>query len=177
MIEIRTIDKAHEADLLLKNDPFPLTGFLRPAYTDGVWSYTVERLPEDQVTSMCFPDEAYDFDSLTAGNASALGAYDDGICAGLILLRPGFFRYMYVENLMVSAACRRKGVGTQLIRAAAELAADRGKRGLYLQAQDNNLAACEFYLRCGFFIGGLDTQVYAGTSQAGKRDILFYLDI
>ena len=33
------------------------------------------------------------------------------------------------------------------------------------------------YLKCGFAIGGLDTRVYTGTSQEGKRDIIFYLDI
>lgn len=175
MIEIRRIDKAHEADIRLKNDPFPLNGFLRPAYQNGAWSYAVERLPEEQVTTMCFPDEDYVFDAMPEG-AVFLGAYDEERCVGLLLLKPGFFKYMYVENLMVSAAFRRQGVGRELIAAASRLAREQGYRGLYLQAQDNNLAACEFYLRCGFFIGGLDTQVYAGTSQAGKSDILFYLD-
>lgn len=176
MIQIRPIDKAHAADILLKNDSFPLTGFLRPAYADGQWTYTVEHLPENRVTTMCFPDEAYDYDALTGSGARFLGAYDGEDCVGFILLKPGFFKYMYVENLLVRAANRRQGVGRQLIAAAAQLALSLGERGLYLQAQDHNLAACLFYLRCGFFIGGLDTQVYAGTSQAGKHDIIFYLD-
>lgn len=36
--------------------------------------------------------------------------------------------------------------------------------------------ACLFYLRYGFHIGGLDTEVYRGTRQEGKADILFYID-
>lgn len=41
----------------------------------------------------------------------------------------------------------------------------------------NNLAACLFYIKCGFAIGGLDTNVYKGTKQEGKADIYFYLDM
>ena len=50
-------------------------------------------------------------------------------------------------------------------------------RGLYTQGQDNNLGACRFYLKAGFRIGGLDTEVYKGTNQEGKADILFYRDV
>ena len=56
------------------------------------------------------------------------------------------------------------------------LALAKGYRGIYTQAQDNNPSACLFYLRAGFRIGGLDTEVYKGTNQDGKSDILFYLD-
>lgn len=64
----------------------------------------------------------------------------------------------------------------QLIEYAAQLALRKGCRGLYTQGQDNNLNACLFYLAAGFAIGGLDTQVYRGTRQEEKSDILFYLD-
>ena len=38
---------------------------------------------------------------------------------------------------------------------------------------DNNLSACLFYIKTGFKIGGLDTNVYKGTKQEGKADIFF----
>ena len=60
---------------------------------------------------------------------------------------------------------------------AKELAAKKGYLGIYTQAQDNNLSACLFYLNNGFRIGGLDTEIYNGTNQEGKADILFYLDL
>ena len=47
---------------------------------------------------------------------------------------------------------------------------------MYTQGQDNNVGACLFYLHYGFHIGGLDMEVYRGTRQEGKADILFYLD-
>ena len=60
--------------------------------------------------------------------------------------------------------------------AAEELAREKGYRGIYVIAQDNNLGACLFYLKCGFRIGGFDTEIYRGTAQEGKSDIIFYLD-
>ena len=83
---------------------------------------------------------------------------------------------MYLSDLKVNAAARGKGVGKALIRAGLEAAKERGYRGLYTIAQDDNLNACLFYLGAGFAIGGFDNRAYGGTSQAHKADILFYLD-
>lgn len=52
----------------------------------------------------------------------------------------------------------------------------RMNHGLWTIGQDNNLAACLFYVNNGFRIGGLDTDVYIGTKQEGKADIYFYKD-
>ena len=69
-----------------------------------------------------------------------------------------------------------KGVAKALLEKAAAAAKERGFQGLYTQGQDNNLGACLFYVKQGFVIGGLDTKVYQGTPQEGKKDILFYWD-
>ena len=53
---------------------------------------------------------------------------------------------------------------------------ERDYRGVYLQAQDDNLNACLFYLKTGFVIGGFDNRVYCGSRQEGKADVIFYLD-
>ena len=71
---------------------------------------------------------------------------------------------------------RRQGVAKALLEKAAAAAKERGFQGIYTQGQDNNLGACLFYLSKGFVIGGLDTKVYQGTPQEGKKDILFYWD-
>ena len=171
MIEIHRIDAAHAEDLRLKNDPFPLNGRMIPSLQDGQWQYRIERWESAQTQT--FPEDDYDFETLCRDGA-AFGAYEDGICVGIVVCRQGFFRYDYLENLKVSQTARRKGVGRDLVRACLAYAAERGQQGLYLQAQDNNLSACLFYLKCGFTIGGFDNRVYEGTSQAGKADIIFY---
>ena len=64
-----------------------------------------------------------------------------------------------------------------MIEKSKEIASEQNYNGLYTQGQDNNLGACQFYIKCGFVIGGLNTHVYNGTKQEGKADIYFYLDV
>lgn len=138
MIEIRKIDEAHQKDINLPNEPFPLFGRMLPAYRDGQWSYTVERWGANAVKEMCFSDESCDFSAMSEEGSVFLGAYDGETCVGLAILQPGFFKYMYLYDLKVSGAYRGQGVGQRLIERAKEIAAQQNYRGLYTQGQDNN---------------------------------------
>lgn len=172
-MEIRRILRENAGDLLLKNEPFAMPGKFIPELQDGLWRYKVAWF--ESAKTMCFPDEAYDFGKVSQ-RGCAFGAYENGVCVGLIVLEDRFWKYMHVYDLKVSAAARGKGVGKALIRAALEEARRRDYRGLYLEAQDSNLNACLFYVKTGFAIGGFDNRLYTGTSQEGKADVIFYLD-
>lgn len=172
-MEIRRIFEENKQDLNLKNEPFEMPGKLIPELKDGVWSYRTE--PFTVVEKDIFPNENYDFEELSK-NSVIFGAYEDGVCTGIAIYQEAFFKYMYLYDLKVNASARGKGVGKALIQAGMEAAKERGYTGLYTVAQDNNLNACRFYLKCGFRIGGFDNRVYGGTSQEGKADIFFYLD-
>ena len=156
------------------NEPFAMTGRIVPSYVNEQWSYEVRPFPPERVGEMCFPDENYDYDEMK--DSVFLGAYEDEKCVGLAVLQPGFFRYLYLYDLKVCRAYRGQKIGALLMDKAREIALRQGYRGLYTQGQDNNVGACLFYLHYGFHIGGLDTEVYRGTRQEGKADILFYLD-
>ena len=149
---------------------------MEPSYADGRWGYKETLYNEENISEMCFPDEDYDYEAMKE-NSVFLGAYDGEKCVGLAILQEAFFKYMYLYDLKVSEACRGQGVGRALMEKAGEVCKERGYRGLYTQGQDNNLGACRFYLKAGFRIGGLDTEVYKGTNQEGKADILFYRDV
>ena len=172
-IEIRLVDKAHCADINIPNEPFRIFGRFIPSYTDGKWSWTTERFAEE--SEMRFPDENYDYDVL-AENSIFLGAYDGDTCIGLAILRHSWKKYLYLYDLKVNSAYRGRHIGSLLIDAAKSISREHGYRGIYTQGQDNNLAACLFYVKSGFRIGGLDTDVYTGTSQEGKADVLFYIE-
>lgn len=174
MIEIHRIDEAHEDDLRLRQEPFSMPGRLIPSLQDGRWSWREElyQKPEE----MCFPAETLELDQIDRDGA-AFGAYLDGKCVGLAVYRKGFFAYLYLQSLSVLRDSRGHGVGKALLEAGKRYARDNGYRGIYLQAQDNNLNACRFYLHCGFEIGGFDNRIYTGSKQEGKADILFYMDI
>lgn len=172
-MEIRRITKENAPDLNLRNEPFEMPGRFIPELKDGLWSWRTE--PFETVETDVFPDENYDFEEISQ-KGIVLGAYEDGRCIGVAIYQDCWLKYMYLYDLKVSATARGKGVGRALIRAGLEAAKERGYRGLYTQAQDNNLNACLFYLKQGFVIGGFDNHVYNGTSQEGKADIIFYTE-
>lgn len=175
MIEVRVIGDARKADINIPNEPFALFGRMEVSRADGEWGHKEVLFDREDVSEMCFPGENYDYDEMK-GNSVFLGAYDEERCVGLAILQEAFFKYMYLYDLKVSASHRGQGVGRALMEKAGEICKERGYRGIYTQGQDNNLGACRFYLKAGFRIGGLDTEVYKGTGQEGKADILFYLD-
>ena len=175
MITIKRIEEDRKDDINIKNYPFKLFGLLLPSYNNGKWDHTELLFPKENVTEMCFPDEDYDYDEMSK-NSVFVGAYDGEKCVGLAILQQAFLRYMYLYDLKVDRDCRGKGVGRLLLEKCKEAAVQEGYKGLYTQCQDNNLAACLFYLKQGFEIGGLDTRVYRGTPQEHKKDILFYCD-
>lgn len=171
-MEIRPITRDVAADLHLPNEPFEMPGRFIPERKDGKWSYRIEWF--EKVQTMCFPDENYDYEKYSR-EGFLLGAYEDDKCIGIGIFRDDFWKYMYLYDLKVNSAHRGKGVGKALVRAGLEEARKRGYLGIFLQAQDNNLNACMFYLKTGFQIGGFNDRVYDGTSQEGKSDIFFYL--
>ncbi|MDE6055292.1 MAG: GNAT family N-acetyltransferase [Lachnospiraceae bacterium] len=176
MIEVKMIDKDHMQDINIPNEPFALWGRMIPSYKDEQWSYIVEHFDSQNVGQMCFPNENYDYMEMCR-NSTFIGAYDGDTCIGLAILKDALLKYMYLYDLKVNKEYRNQGVASRLITKSEEAAAEKGYRGIYTQGQDNNLSACLFYLKYGFHIGGLDTNVYKGTTQEGKADILFYLDV
>lgn len=169
-MEIRLVD--NEKDLRLPNEPFPMPGRFIPSLQDGAWSWREEIWGTLQ--EMCFPDEDYTLEYVKDG--FALGAYEGDTCVGLAIFKKHWFRYLYLEDLKVSAPYRGTGAGRALIEAGLSMAKEKGYRGIWATCQDNNLNACRFYLACGFTIGGFDNKVYEGTSQAGKGNVEFYLE-
>lgn len=174
MIDIKIINAEHKQDINIPNEPFLLFGRMIPTYVNEQWDYSTEKFSTE--SQMCFPDENYNYDAMTE-NSTFIGAYDGEKCIGLAIMQEGFFKYMYLYDLKVSSAYRKCGVAKALIEKAKAIAAEKGYAGIYTQGQDNNLGACLFYINAGFHIGGFDSNVYKGTTQEGKSDIIFYLDL
>ena len=175
MIEVRIVDENNKDDINIPNESFRIVGKMVPSYVNEKWDYSVRYLEESEIAEMRFPDENYNFDDMK-NNSVFISAYHNGKCVGLAILQDAWFRYMYLYDLKVSKDYRRKGVASALIEKAKEICKSRNYNGIYTIGQDNNVAACLFYINKGFRIGGLDTNVYSGTNQEGKADIIFYLD-
>lgn len=146
MLEIRMIDAEHKQDINIPNEPFLLFGKMVPSYINEQWQYSIVRFREDEICELCFPDENYDYDRLSE-NSIFVGAYDDNKCIGLAILKHAMLKYMYLYDLKVNKNYRGRQIGKKLIEKSKEIAVTQGYRGIYTQGQDNNLAACLFYLR------------------------------
>lgn len=175
MITIKIIDEENKLDINLPNEPFSLFGKLVVSYQNEVFDYEIKLNKEDEVSEMTFPDENYDFDKMK--EYTFIGAYDEDKRIALCVLEPGMFKYIHLYDLKVNSKYRKLGIAKKLISKAKEVALIKGYKGIYTEAQDNNLGACLFYLKSGFVIGGIDTKIYSYTPQENKKDIIFYLDI
>lgn len=46
--------------------------------------------------------------------------------------------------------------------------------GIMLETQNNNVAACKFYEKCGFVIGGFDFLVYTGLDKTSDEVAIYW---
>ena len=54
------------------------------------------------------------------------------------------------------------------------VAHEQGLRGIVLEAQTNNLAACRFYQAMGFKLCGLDDHFYSNDDMGAKEVAIFW---
>lgn len=172
-MNIKLISQHSAEDLNMPNEAFELFGHLEVQRVSQQWAYSIHY--SDEKDWQVFPDDIYEWPKVNA-DGFALGAYEAEQLIGLAIFQNDWKKYMYLHDLKVTQAHRQKGVAAKLIEKGHELALERGYHGIYTIAQDNNLAACCFYLKQGFLIGGFNDWDYRHTLQAGKADIYFYLD-
>lgn len=173
-INIKVVDKENEESLSLKNEAFNIIGELIVSRTDGQWLYTEDEF--EQVTEMIFPEGNYSYDTVIK-NGFSIAAYDNDQCIGLAIFEYQWNSYVYLSDLKVKNKYRNKGIARKILDFSKERILEQGYRGVSTIAQTNNLIANRFYLKYGFEIGGLNTRDYHFTSQKGKADIYYYLQL
>ncbi|KRN27011.1 GNAT family N-acetyltransferase [Liquorilactobacillus mali] len=174
-MNLKIINKDNEKSLLLKNNAFDILGEMVVRRTDEKWDYEIRKYDTKKVRKQVFPDEKYNLEDINK-NGFAIGAFNENETIGLAIFNNNWNGYLYLEDLKVNEKDRRKGVAHSLLKFAEVIAKGKKYKGIWTVGQNNNLAACKFYLKYGFEIGGLDTRVYKHTSQKGKQDIHFYYD-
>lgn len=172
-ILIRFISAEDASDINIKNEPFRLFGRMLPSYQNGKWKYSIKE--NDKIEWDVFPDENYNFETMK-NEYVFVGAYDGSDCVALAILKHQWNKYIYLHDLKVNRAYRNQHIATKMMEVAYKYAKEHDYRGIWTIGQDNNLAACLFYVNTGFRIGGLDTEVYIGTKLEGNADIYFYKD-
>lgn len=101
-------------------------------------------------------------------------AYYGNIIAGQIILRKNWNNYAYIEDIAVDVAFRKCGIGKALLQQAVTWAQKKGLAGVMLETQNNNVAACILYEKCGFILGGFDTYLYKGLKDTDEIALYWY---
>ena len=93
---------------------------------------------------------------------------------GQVRLRKYWNAYAYIDDIAVEPDYRGEGIGRALLSRAIEWAESRGFPGVMLETQDNNVAACRLYARCGFELRGFDTHLYKGSDPGTDETALYW---
>lgn len=82
-----------------------------------------------------------------------------------------------VRHLYVSDSHRRKGIGSALLSALEASARALGARSLWIETQNVNYPAIQFYQRIGFALVGWDRSLYGPVSESGEVAVFFNRDL
>lgn len=146
------------------NDSFRIIGKILPSFSNGVWSYEEELY--ETPTEIRFPDDKLDWSAyIDSSEKIVLLAFHEDTCIGQIRLVKDWNRFVYIENIAVKKDFRKSGVGHLLLEVAEAWAKEQSLIGLSLEAQNDNLIACRFYVKEGFVLGGVDTLKQSANSN------------
>jgi len=79
-----------------------------------------------------------------------------------------------LHHLYIDAAQRKQGVGKRLVAEVVQWAATTPARCLWLETQNTNVPAIEFYESLGFSLCGFDTTLYTPEGANATEVALFY---
>ncbi|NML39737.1 GNAT family N-acetyltransferase [Chitinophaga sp. G-6-1-13] len=104
----------------------------------------------------------------------SFAAYEQGRLTGIIIgERREWNNTLYISQLTVAAAERRKGTGALLMDTLIAHAKQLKVRLLELETQNTNVAAVSFYKKQGFRISGVHLKLYDPVWCAGE--VAFYM--
>ena len=157
-ITIREIEKDTIQHVNQYDSSFSVDSKLVLSAENSKISYTVVELPP--YVKQYQPDEVDYSEYVFNPDKTIFLAYVDNEPAGQIRIMKYWNRYTYTDDFGVDAKHRRQGVGRALIQRAMEWAKTKRFPGMMLETQDNNVAACRLYEKCGFVLGGFDQYAY-----------------
>lgn len=99
--------------------------------------------------------------------------------AGYIAASRGWNGCCVIDDFAVARSCRRSGLGTALMDKVANWALHSRLGMIRLETQSNNVAACRFYQRYGFVVGGYDRFLYRelGPEKSDEVALFWYLNV
>lgn len=170
-ITIREMDETTVQSVKQYGSSFEVTSKLVLHAENGKIHYTIIDVPPYRKQ---YGLERFDPETCVSNpNRIVFFAYVNDELAGQIRVSKNWNAYAYIHDIAVDEKYRGQGVGRALMERAIEWAKSQGFPGMMLETQDNNVAACRFYERCGFELCGFDTHLYKAMDP-GTDEIALY---
>jgi ribosomal protein S18 acetylase RimI-like enzyme len=119
-----------------------------------------------------------DMDSLPAFTYIVVAEIAAAVVGVATLRVDAWNRRAVLGHLLIDAPYRGRGIGRALIADVVQAAQERQARCLWLETQNNNYGAIQFYQRLGFRCCGLDMALYdSDGSAAGETAVFFVRDL
>ncbi|MET0951169.1 MAG: GNAT family N-acetyltransferase, partial [Pseudomonas sp.] len=109
-----------------------------------------------------------------AADSTVLVAWLEDRAVGHVVLSKHWNGFAHVDELAVDISARRNGVARALLDVAQFWSRKQDLPGIMLETQNNNLAACKLYERCGFVVGGVDHMRYRGIDPQTREAAIFW---
>ncbi|WP_083347424.1 N-acetyltransferase [Rhizobium sp. LCM 4573] len=117
----------------------------------------------------------FDEDEATANEDRAVIAIlDAGRVRGHVIVSKSWNGYAEIDDIQIDRPLRGAGLGRRLMDHAVKWAKARDLPGIRLETQSNNVAACRFYKKYGFELGGYDEHLYSALGQSRRETALFW---
>ena len=170
-ITIREIDESLVPSVKTYGSSFEVRSKLIPHAENGKIRYTIVDVPPYR--KQYRPEEVDPPSYVSNPDRTVFFACVEGKLVGQIRLWKHWNAYAYIDDIAVEPEYRGHGVGWALMQRAIAWAKSRGFPGVMLETQNNNVAGCRLYERCGFELCGFDTNVYKATDP-GTDEIALY---
>jgi len=170
-ITVEEMDVHNLQDANQCHDPFIVDSERVLRSEQNTIRYSVIAIPPYEKT---YPPNQIEYDAYIRNPEQCVFlAHCDGALAGELIVRRWWNNFAYLEDITVKTAYRRQGIGRALVNRAIDWARSRQLPGIMLETQNNNVAACRFYERCGFELGGFDRHLYRAL-HPDTREIALY---
>ena len=171
-LSIRVADECFEDYILNSEFTFTVSG-----YAQVIPGKPVDSWPIEAVTpySKNYGIDSQEFcDHRDAADSTILVAWLGEHAVGQIVLSTHWNGFAHVDELAVDVSARRHGIARSLLDVATFWSRKRELAGVMLETQNNNLAACRLYERCGYVVGGVDHLRYRGINPQSREAAVFW---
>ncbi|WP_338864443.1 GNAT family N-acetyltransferase [Myxococcus stipitatus] len=98
----------------------------------------------------------------------------EGRVVGYIVVSRAWNHCAQIDDVAIDRSHRRTGMARALMDEAVRWAKARGLPMLRLETQSNNVAACRFYEKYGFRLGGFDRYLYAAIPARERPEVALF---